>query len=238
MAYIPDGNGVLEIHDADGGKHRILIATRVGYTAATAGVRTRTSLTRQPLVSVSLPGSGQFGFDYEPHPGMMGDRVLEKHHRDGTIADATWTRGEAAERTATGAGEDINWPASATDAVFVDATGLGFGSDDNPSAKWLPGYGIVVGSILYIIMQVIDDTTLRIVKYGDIASGLATEDEDRSITLKGANTDYSVVQMAVQETYSGRVSQAGGDESSGDGEVASSASLELITDRGVKLMVP
>lgn len=235
MSYLPDGAGTLTVEDSTGAKHIVRIITRVAYAPAEAPVDTRRSLDQGERTSVGDPGDGSITFDYEPHPGLRSNRIMQANYIAKTTTSFEHLRGTAAVLRDNSTTADTI--AIATSGVATGAGGINFGTDAAPRAPWNQGLGLVISNVLYTIEEILSSTTIRVSRYGSISSNRAIPD-DTALAAVSATHSWDLVQTGVSNTYSGRISLAGGEESSGAGEVSSTATVQLSSAVNTELVTP
>ena len=245
MSYSPDGNGRLYVLDPTNNREEIRLISRVAYVPETAPTTQNTTLDQGQRTNVGRPGPGEVTFDFQPHPGFAGDQRLEAAHETGTGITLIHERG---------APDSVLDNPTAADTLTVSALAMrtgwgsiapagavGFGTDRNPTAPWEAGLGLRFDGtdILFMIESIISDDELRIRRYGTIAAGIATPDEDPvAIAAIAASPNWQLLAMGVRHTYQGRVATAGGEDNSGAGDVGSSAQIVLSSRRSTVLMLP
>ena len=253
MSYIPSGTGRLYLVDATGRRHKIRIHTRSGFTPAEAPIETRRSLDQDEgeRSSVGTPGHGSFGFDFEPNPFLSSNRRLGAFHRNGGLCEVEEDRGGKPTVLQVGA-DGVREIAISAEGVLTTSgsTGIDLGTEARPRSPWTQGLGVIVGTQLFVVDEILTPTTARVSLWGTVAADTRTEGVptgqrvaaetslDTTFTAVAETHQYQLVQMGVRSNQSGRVSQGGGDEASGAGETASSGTVQLSSERNLSALLP
>ena len=248
MAYAPESNGRLWIPDGSGTREEVRLLSDVTYTPTGTTTSTRETLDRGPVTRDGEPGAGTATFSYEPHPGSAADIRLENTYFDAGLTQLEHERGTAKIVRANAVTADtlalaliagrLGW------GTITGAGALAFGADLNPLPPWQEGLGIVFDSMdeLYMVEQILTGTTLLVRYYGDFsaATGLAQKfvPPAAAITPVSATPNWNLLQMGVRNDYYGRVQTAGGEQNSPGGEVSSDATINLVSRRVSRLIVP
>lgn len=254
MSYIPSGLGSLYIADSSNNLHKIRLHSRAVFTPGEAATATRQSLDENEAERSSVGGAGHgtFEFDFEPNPIYESYRLLEQAFQDKQTRSLYEFNGVAEELLENGVNADTL--AIAVDGALTAAGAISLGSEAAPTPPWTQGLGIVIGNVLYSFDEVYADKRAKVSRYGAVAAGtgalvanadhpvkvgqmLATPDKT-ALAAVNATHSWKLVQCRVVNIYSGRVSIAGGKESSGAGETASSGTLVLASRKQERMVLP
>ena len=233
MSYAPGGKGKLSIADSGGVLHRFWKLITAGYVPGTSTVNTEEYLDEDPTSEVAKPPAGVFNASYRPHPGRTADILAEAAHEETSIVTLVRERGVAKQLAA---GEDsVRELALAADGTLTPS---GSSAPNLEEGSWTQGLGVVLAGVLYIIEYIASGGASAVVsRYGAIAQKKAGKDA-AAIPAVAATHEWALVSLMVEDTYSGRLSVAGGSEADASGAVSASLSCQLAKRPTTKMVVP
>lgn len=229
--FTPSGRGTLSV--LEGGTkypfHKLITA---GHTPGTSTTTDEEYLDEDPTSEVAAPPAGEFTATYRPHPGRLADEKAEQAHADTSLITLVRDRGNA-KTLQTGA-SGVNELAISNAGAL---TGSGSAATDFTDGVWQVGLGLVIANVLYIVTSITSATTATVARYGAVASKKATRDA-MVLASVSATDGWSLVSLAVEETFTGRLTAAGGSETDTGGAVSASLTQTLTSRPSVKLVTP
>lgn len=205
--YAPGSRGPLEVLIGANWR-RVPKVRNVGFTATTPSDSSVEYVDEPTETRSGSSGPGSVAYDLTRAPLFESYRTCYEAFKEGTILSF---------RDYGGTPTSFSNPASAsTDTVEITTAGvvtlkgtLNAGSAAQPLQPWIPGRGLVIAGVGYSIEEVTGAKALRVVRYGDIASGILTPGSKDIDSAVAATADWDIVQYGTRREFTGRVTEMG-----------------------------